>query len=267
MKSALVLGGRFKVYEDGTVNKYFDGVETPATLTPTGRGKKYLIVTYTSNGNQRRAYVHRLIATAFIPNPDHLPQVNHIDGDPRNNRISNLEWCTAQRNVEHAFETGLTIPNIYGEECKVCGALTVADGGICPACKRKIISERNSRMTREARSERYKQVNIDRCSATERIYVKEAIKGLSIPEIADMYGVTKQCVGSALVNAERKTVFGRKVPKTVQDERVRLLKRVDRLKKKYESAEAKMLQAKEEYESAVRANDSHEKMIAENYDE
>ena len=45
MKSALVLGGRFKVYEDGTVNKYFDGVETPATLTPSGRGKKYLIHT------------------------------------------------------------------------------------------------------------------------------------------------------------------------------------------------------------------------------
>lgn len=47
--------------------------------------------------------IHRLVATAFIDNPLNLPQVNHIDKDRSNNNVSNLEWVTAQRNIEHSI--------------------------------------------------------------------------------------------------------------------------------------------------------------------
>lgn len=57
--------------------------------------------------------VHRLLAEVFIPNenPDIYTQVNHIDGNKRNNSLENLEWCTAKHNMQHAISSGL---HIYG---------------------------------------------------------------------------------------------------------------------------------------------------------
>lgn len=59
-------------------------------------------------GINRQMSVHRALATIFIANPDNKPHINHLDGNKANFALSNLEWCTHQENMRHAFDSGLT---------------------------------------------------------------------------------------------------------------------------------------------------------------
>lgn len=75
--------------------------QKPMKICYRGKGDlKYQAVTLSRNGEQKRYSVHRLVAETFIPNPDGLPEVNHKDQNPDNNRVENLEWCTRQYNIE-----------------------------------------------------------------------------------------------------------------------------------------------------------------------
>ncbi len=57
------------------------------------------------NGKRIAKSAHRLVADAFIPNPEDKPFINHIDGDRTNNNVDNLEWATNQENLSHAYST------------------------------------------------------------------------------------------------------------------------------------------------------------------
>lgn len=88
-------------------------IRTKRFLTPyqvlNGRSKikKYLGLNLHINGKQTNVMYHRLLAEVFISNPSNLPQVNHIDGNPLNNSLDNLEWVSASYNNIHAITTGL----------------------------------------------------------------------------------------------------------------------------------------------------------------
>ena len=71
-------------------------------LKPTNDRGGYLFVNLCKNGTRKTVKIHRLVAYAFLPNPQNLPQINHIDEDKTNNAVDNLEWCDSKYNVNYS---------------------------------------------------------------------------------------------------------------------------------------------------------------------
>lgn len=76
-------------------------------LRPKTNGSGYLFVMLCKGKARKHAYIHRLVADAFIPNPEQKPQVNHVNGVKSDNHVSNLEWVTGTENSQHAYRCGL----------------------------------------------------------------------------------------------------------------------------------------------------------------
>lgn len=66
----------------------------------------YVYVCLNKHGKTKQFSLHRLVAKTFIPNPDNFLIVHHIDGNPQNNSVDNLKWCTQKENVHHCIESG-----------------------------------------------------------------------------------------------------------------------------------------------------------------
>lgn len=113
-----------------TKDIFIDGEKSEYTVDTLGRvyskiSKKYLKPFINSNGyylvdlhHKKKSHtmqLHRIVAIAFIPNPDLLPTVNHKDGDKSHNYVENLEWMSQLDNVRHAWATGLAKPR-YGKD-------------------------------------------------------------------------------------------------------------------------------------------------------
>jgi hypothetical protein len=79
----------------------------------------YVAVRLYKNGKACNYYLHRLLATVFIPNPLNKPMINHINGKKKDNRIDNLEWVTNSENMKHAVAIFL----------------------VCPFCKKRVIDK------------------------------------------------------------------------------------------------------------------------------
>lgn len=90
-------------FEHYKVSNYGDVVNTKTGkhLSPGTFGLNRPAVSLCSNGKVKFVHVYRLVAMAFIPNPNNYPQVNHINGDVWDSYVENLEWCTKDQNFWH----------------------------------------------------------------------------------------------------------------------------------------------------------------------
>lgn len=78
----------------------------------------YCYINVAWKGKKKNHYIHRLVASTFIPNPENKPFVNHIDGNKENNTVQNLEWVTASENSTHAVKNGLVKVPVGGGPSK-----------------------------------------------------------------------------------------------------------------------------------------------------
>lgn len=82
-------------------------IKTASNKKENGKKQGYLTMVLYRNNKGKNVYVHRLVAEAFIPNPEGKETVNHKNGDKHDNRAENLEWNTYSENNAHAMKTGL----------------------------------------------------------------------------------------------------------------------------------------------------------------
>ena len=92
--------GLYQISEDGTIINRLSGNVLRGNINSHG----YIAVSLYKNGMRKTHKLHRLLAIAFIPNPNDYECVNHIDGNKLNNSLRNLEWCTKGQNNRHARE-------------------------------------------------------------------------------------------------------------------------------------------------------------------
>lgn len=90
----------YLIFDDGRVIN----TNTNKTLATQFNSKGYLTVNLWKHNKLKKCLVHRLVAKAFLDNPDNLPCINHIDKNKLNNHISNLEWCTQKYNIQYSLE-------------------------------------------------------------------------------------------------------------------------------------------------------------------
>lgn len=198
MRSKIVANGNFEVYEDGTVFRIKNGLREQTTGYFSGPQKKYVYVSYSANGKQYHIPLHRLVAEAFLPNPDGKPYVRHKDENGANNQVDNLEWISCSERAALSISKTMKTRE---KKCVLCGGIAYSKDHICKTCKDRKLKEtkqqkQEQRMQEQRDLIRSQFANIDfsRLSELQKRTVEFRLQGMTLDEIALLLGCSKQCV-------------------------------------------------------------------------
>ena len=128
--------GKIKSLARTVSHRGFDSKRQERLLTVRKDGGGYHQYRLYKDGTSFYPKAHRLVGEHFIPNYNNLPQINHKDEDKDNNSVSNLEWCTAQQNVEHSVAKHYLLLSPTGEKVRVynlrsfCKQHNLAEGNL-----------------------------------------------------------------------------------------------------------------------------------------
>lgn len=159
----------------------------------------YMYVQFHTNGKNFCLRVHRLVAIAFVPNPNNYPEVNHIDNDRTNNVASNLEWCTRQYNLDYKKNFGTSPADIQG---RPVFAINLETGKV-------LRFETQSEATRQLGIDQRKVNNVirGRIKTTHGYVFTEDESEITEEKIQEIRSHTNFCGGVIAVNLETKEVF------------------------------------------------------------
>lgn len=187
----LIYDGLYKVTTEGKVYKRVVG-GWKEIAADNGKNSYRTIPIPTTTGITTK-YVHRLIAEAFIENPESKPEVNHIDGHKNNNAVSNLEWVTVSENARHARRIGLyKFPRVCPKCGGPCGYTTP-----CWPCRHKEVEDCE-------RASAKKFLNLNEEKGLRREIVEGWLGGMAREELAEKYGMPLRQISAQISGTIRK---------------------------------------------------------------
>ncbi|MEK4128560.1 HNH endonuclease [Solibacillus sp. FSL W8-0474] len=194
---AIVEDGLFLVFKDKSIYSIRDNY---ALLRKTIPLNEYQIVTVVVNKRQRHYYTHRLLALAFVPNPEGKKVVSFRDGNPKNLEIENLFWLSQNELIKNNEKE--SVP------CNHCGKNKQSRNLLCVNCS-NLIKRENAKLERERL--RIKELNDTfpeqvwiHLTEKQLLYIKLYIKGYKQKEIAEIFGVSSQAVNRSIADAKKR---------------------------------------------------------------
>ena len=158
---------------------------------------KRRVVSLKVDGEGKLMKVHRLVAIAFLENPSNKPNINHKDGNPLNNDVRNLEWCTQKENNVHAIETGLKKVAAYENSDDVIRMYESGKSirriaskyGACDTTIRKIIKSAGIEIRKTGYYQQRYQIN-------KKELIRDFENGMRNVDIAKKYNTTRTLIGA-----------------------------------------------------------------------